>query len=204
MSISPIVFGKSAALLVMKRSARALTAVARWTASAARSRYAASRWHPGDPFTAIDAVQQDSSVKGLLALLGQRQVRAVRGETDVDNPRRVESDPVQLATLRHVPSLGCPVRSGAHEPRVVRRERKVRDRAAVPAQCHDECPGCPPVDHYVTAVSGAGKKVSSLENATAWAAIFGPHSLDAVYLDNPLDLPDWAARIDAHAPGRAP
>ena len=36
-----------------------------------------------------------------------------------------------------------------------------------------------------------------------WEEVFGPQPLDEVFAANPLDLPDWAARIDAEAPTQA-
>lgn len=42
------------------------------------------------------------------------------------------------------------------------------------------------------------------EACVNWDEIFGPQPLDAFFVANPLDLPDWAARIDAEAPTQAP
>jgi hypothetical protein len=49
-----------------------------------------------------------------------------------------------------------------------------------------------------------GVRRTSEDECYVWGEIFGPQPLDAIYVANPLDLPDWAARIDSQAATRAP
>ena len=56
----------------------------------------------------------------------------------------------------------------------------------------------------LTAGTIRGVRWTSEDDCVYWDEIFGPQPLDDIFAANPLDRPDWAARIDSQAPNKAP
>jgi hypothetical protein len=60
------------------------------------------------------------------------------------------------------------------------------------------------IEDVLTADVLWGVRRTSEDECFDWGAIFGPQPLDNFFAANPLDRPDWAARIDSQAATKAP